>query len=320
MIIKTKSHAVIKSAAAALIIAIFLGCAGEVMEPGGDFRIDYIRDYMNAYGRIFDLGRLEGVADYETIDFYSGDSIINIEVYTVGPYYPYEEYTYSEGEFWVNPNDTTQYSEESQRAGARKVDTGDYFYNPTEFWINFERANAGTQYEIGVYMVVKRLNGDIDTIGNIREEPYRLKLIRLRQPTNTMVTWNYEWKNVYSLMRRNISSEVFENLSITVFRGENDTEGDESNRSDQDGVPLNLILGLYKTDTIFADSGWQLNPANIWLEQGLLIFPSRRPFDPYEPVWDHISLSERVPEIYDSNNNIDKVTASEYYFEIRTAR
>ncbi len=299
-----------------VIAGLFVSCETGIVTP--NYRLDYIRDYQYAYGRIFDLGRVYGAANYDALDFVHGDSIIYLEVYTTAPYDPYGENDYPEAGFWVDPDDTALSPGESQRARVRKVDTSDYFYNPTEFWIYFERPNAGTQYEIGTYMIVKRQNGDIDTVGNIQEEPYQLKLLRLRSPASSMVTWNYEWKNVYSLMRRNIPSEFLENSSITVFLGRNDTEGNESNRSDQDGVPLNLILGLYKTDTLFADSGWKLDPKNFWLEQGLLIFPARRPFDTYKMFWDYEILSVHVPEIYDSNNNMDRVTASEYYIEIKT--
>jgi len=302
---------------AAVLIILMLGCAAEILSP--NYGTDYIRDYQYAYGRIFDLGRIEKVTDYETIDFHPGDSIVYLEVF-ISRNSIYEEDIYPEGEFWVDPDDTTLSPGESQWTSVRKVDTSDYFYHSTEFWICFERVNAGSQFEIGAFMIVRRAGGTIDTIGYIQNEPYRLKLIKIRQPTSGMVTWNYEWKNVYNLMQRNISSEVFKNLSITVFNGKNDTEGDESNRSDQGGVPLNLILGLYKTDTLFADSGWQLNPENFWLEHGLLIFPSRRPFDTYESHWQGVTLDHRVPELYDSNNNANKVQSSEYYFEIRTPR
>lgn len=288
------------------------------IEAGASARKDYIRDYQYAYGRIFDLGRIDtNVFTPQEMDFAPGDSITYIEVYVASnANVTTADVTDPRAEFWVDPTDTTLASEESQKTNVKVVDPEEYIIQPTEHWILFERANAGTQNEIGVYMTVRRAGGTVDTIGSLQQEPYQLKLLRLRTPTKKMITWNYEWKNVYSLQARNIDVD---GLEINVLEGKNDTEGNESNLDHQDGIPYIRILGLDRytqSGELGSDGIVDVSTPIIDAYRGLLIFPDRRPFDPYRDFVSNTPLKDRVPEIYDSNNNQDKVTASSYYLEI----
>ncbi len=288
------------------------------IEAGTSARKDYIRDYQYAYGRIFDLGRVDTnvFTTPSERDFAPGDSITYIEVYVTSANITQTETSDPKGDFWVDPNDTTLAPEESQKTNVKLVDPEEYIIQPVEHWILFERANAGTQYEIGVYMIIRRASGVIDTVGNLQQEPYQLKLLRLRSPTNSMITWNYEWKNVYNLSARNIDVD---GLEINILEGKNDTEGDESNLDHQDGIEFIKILGLDRYDQSGAanpDGLVDVKTPIIDAYRGLLIFPDRRPFDPYRSYYNNIPLKDTVPEIYDSNNNTDKVTKSSYYLEV----
>jgi len=289
------------------------------MEAGTSARKKHIRDYGYAGGRIYDLGRIDtAIFDINEIDYFRGDSIITIEIYTASRSYGgINNESDPEARFWVDPDDTTVAPNEASTTRVKQVAGDDYFAHPTQFYVIFDNPNAGTNYQIGAYMIIRRSTGVIDTIGSLSEQPYQLKLIRPDQPANNLVSWNYEWRNVYSLQETNID---LDGLEINVFRGTNGTEDREDNLSHQNGVNYILILGLDRFDlsgNAEPDGLVDVKTPIVDPNLGLLIFPDRKPFDPGRDFVSGTSLDPRVPEIYDLlPSNSDMIKQSQYYIEI----
>ncbi|MEW5923419.1 MAG: hypothetical protein AB1746_05475 [Candidatus Zixiibacteriota bacterium] len=278
-----------------------------------------IRDFSYKDGMCFDLGRLGG--DNLDFDTLAGDKIREIAVYqrivtTI------IDSAGTQCNMYVNPDDTTECAstENVNNILVTEVPEADYFVNPNSFWIFFKQPYAGSpgSCEIGVWMVIERGDGEIDTIGNISEIPYHLKLINARYPWPAYVTWDYMWRNVYDLGFGDVQPE---DINVRIYKGLLGTEGSINNKDHNEaGVPYITILKLDQYDNqtgapvpdgrfdYFSDF---LSPANSFL-----IFPIRKPFD-YHTVGD-TSLTEYVPEIYNTKRGSDEVvTASRYYLEVR---
>lgn len=291
---------------------------------GASSRKQQIRDYAYLDGKIFDLGRLDPTK-FNKIDFdpAAGDSIQQIAVYrrvtsnlnnALG----------TDANMYVNPFDTTEFAgtESVNNILVEEVPPEEYYVDNNDFWIMFDKPNAGTyDAEIGVWMVVQRggINKTLDTVGSIEAPPYHLKLIKARSPIESQETFKYAWRNVYSI--GSFSGGVdLDGLEIKIFKGTNGTEGSEDNLDhNEPGVPYVTILGLDRYD----QNGNQ-RPDNIVdvysdiiiAAQGLLIFPSREPFNITRPDND-TTLVETVPEIYTTKRaSKDALEASKYYIEV----
>lgn len=310
-----RGKAILAMVIVSILILPNITCTGDPAGPSGGSVVNYIRDYCYASGRRFDLGRIDIGIDYDTLDFVKGDSIMNLSIYIVHvcQYYDGNCDSIPTANFWIDPSDTTVDRLEHNRAKIEKVDSSVFYFNPTEFWVQFRRSNAGTNYEIGVYIIVKRAGGDIDTIGNISETPYSLKLIRNRTKSNSYTSYYYEWRNIYYLAAQNFDPSK---LEINKYKATAGLEDQEGNQECQDGFSFNLILGLLDTDTLFADREPRIDSVYIDSKEGLLIFPARRPFDTDSSFWGGKTLRERIPEIYFSNSIQDAVKASQYYIEV----
>ncbi len=271
-----------------------------------------IRDYSYADGKIFDLGLPS--------EFQKGDVITNLKVFKVIQSYGNDNTAKLKAKFWVDPNDTTNpayldessYSEYVQECGREEFDQ----YRPY-YAVIFETPNAGTMSEIGIYMVIKHTNGDSTVYGDISSMPYRLKLIKSANPHQGQKTWDYLWRNVYYLGSSNIDVS---GLEIKIFIGAQGTEGDNSNLDNQNGTPYIDILGLDQTgpsgqggkdNRVDVDNTNLVDPV-----RGLLIFPSRKPFD--DPVgFDGDTLDAKVSQIYTLGiMDQSTITASQYYIEV----
>jgi len=289
-----------------------------VIDAGASATKTTVRDYNYASGRIYDLGRKDPyVFEPSEMDFADGDSITHIEVYIYSGNNQNAGTGDPTAKLWVDPSDTTFRPEESQETTVKQVEPDQYIMSPTEHWVLFNSTNAGTQNEIGVYMIINRSSGVIDTVGNLLTEPYQLKLLKMKTPTSNQVTWNYMWRNVYYLQATNID---LDGLEINIFKGLVGTEGDESNLDEQDGIKYIKILGLDRYDLNGQrnpDDLVDINTPIVDKDRGLLIFPDRRPFFPNE-TYDAAGtiLKDSIPEIYNSNNPQDILQKSQYYIEI----
>ncbi|MEW6014273.1 MAG: cell surface protein SprA [Candidatus Zixiibacteriota bacterium] len=284
---------------------------------GASARKDYIRDYNYASGRIFDLGRKNSQGFF--VDFFLGDAITYIDVYTGISQYS-QTTTGINANLYVDPDDTTEFANEKLSAlvNPTPVDRNTYYVDVKNNWILFDNANISYGTEIGVYMIIKRANGTIDTVGNVGQEPYALKLIRHKNPDSTQVTWDYMWRNVYYLNATNIDVS---GLEIRILKGAGNTERSEDNLDHQDGIPYIRLMGLdsiNQAGQAMSDGLADVQkPSIVDPVRGLLIFPDRKPFASNKPYYDTLLLKDQVPEIYSYQISTQEVIkASKYYIEV----
>ncbi|MFA6471216.1 MAG: cell surface protein SprA [Candidatus Latescibacterota bacterium] len=171
---------------------------------------------------------------------------------------------------------------------------------------------------IGIYMETKSGNkyGNLDYQSNVSGSKIELKLIKPKsqRPTDTD-TWDLEWKNVYDIGQTNIDPE---GLEISIFRDVSDGTAKET----QNGIPYIQILGLDKTDeqgNLAPDNKVDLNRSVVDTYRGEIIFPLLHPFDSEPPAGVSVELDPKIPAIYETQNQQEKVEASKYYIEVKTA-
>jgi len=193
----------------------------------------------------------------------------------------------------------------------------DYYVDRALGFIVFNQ-RVQDMHTVGVYIETK--GGQ--KFGNLEYDPdseiskIELKLIKPKnqRPSNED-TWDMEWKNVYDLGQRNID---IEGLEIRIYREATDGVSKDT----QDGIPFIHILGLDKADEFgnpTPDNKIDLNRGFVNQFRGELIFPLLRPFDSEPPAGVTVQLKEKVPEIYDTANQNDKIDAMKYYIEVKTA-
>ncbi|MHB9030065.1 MAG: T9SS outer membrane translocon Sov/SprA, partial [Candidatus Latescibacterota bacterium] len=200
----------------------------------------------------------------------------------------------------------------------------DYYLERSLGFIVFRNRIPDTS-TIAVYMKTKSGN----ELGQLSYDPDKpgsrmdLKLIKPKSQRPTDVdTWDLEWKNVYDLGQTNIDPE---GLEIRIYR---DTS-DGAKLDTQGSVPIIHILGLDQQDEFGnrkPDNKVDLNRSFVDLNRGELVFPLLRPFDardsrgePARPDGVNVDLNPKVPKIYESQNQQEKVEASKYYIEVKTA-
>jgi hypothetical protein len=194
----------------------------------------------------------------------------------------------------------------------------DYYVDRSLGFIQFSQ-RVQDEWTIGVYMVTKsgEVYGDLTYDTEDEHSSIDLKLIKRKKqrPTDKYI-WDLEWKNVYDLGQRDIDPE---GLEIRIKK----EASDGVSRDTQDGVPYIQILGIDKANEsgdLTPDNKIDLNRGFVNFYRGELIIPLLRPFDsPKPPAGVDTELTDRVPEIYDSQNYDDKVEATTYFIEVQTA-
>lgn len=324
-----------------------------------------IKDIQYLRYTFFDLGRLplvrsrgfvldypdpNNAADLDKFDFLPGDSIIKVIAY-MDDYTTdnAERYSRQIGVCYVNPppgdtldaDSTGLYKKEGY---FEEVETIDYYFNPTQFYIQFLQSAPSTNDMLGVYMEIARSDGTIDTVGQLATgaDTLRLKLIKpasYDQPNYHV--FEYEWKNIYNLNARNID---LNDLDIKIYKGKllNSNAVNADDQYVQDGIDFMTILGVdlgNDQGSGAPDGEIDRNRGSIIDRQnGYLIFPSRHPFDS-RFVTDTstnslvnldelsteadsartVSLTDPVAEIYNSTSNTVVQTSSKYYIAVTTA-
>ncbi len=290
-------------------------------EPGemGFIPKEYtIRDFQYAYGRIFDLGRTVYNHDEPSeYDFIPGDSIIYIEVYKSGRIGPDPDPAAPYADLYVDLDDTSNYVNENAKTKVHQIGPTEYVIHPTEHWILFNTANGGSQDLIGYFMIVKRASGKIDTVGSVTEEPYQLKLLRNNNVLPSFVTWNYEWRNVYSLQRQIMD---LKSLEINIYKGGIGTENSGENLDHQNGVKYIKILGLDRFDrngNRVPDGLVDVYSTIVDPYRGLLFFPDRKPFASATEFVEGVVLDPQVNEIYDlPYGHSTLIQSTKYYIKL----
>jgi hypothetical protein len=210
-----------------------------------------------------------------------------------------------------------------------RLDPSQYYISRELGYIQFNN-RINDSWTVGVYMKTK---GDSlrsiegKTFGSLSYDATRpaetknvFKLIKRKsqRPTDT-ATWDLEWKNVYDLGQRNID---LSGLEIKVYL----EATDGVSRDKQDGIPYLQILGLDRVDetgspTSSPDNKVDFNRGLVDRYRGELIFPLLRPFDaPLPPAGVSTELKTKVPQIYDSANQSERVEATRYYIEVKTSQ
>lgn len=306
-----------------------------------------IRDIDFKERMIYDLGRLplrraqsDKIPEPDKYDFVfrdtangiAGDSITRLVVYVddfSGD--ATERFTRPVGNCYIDPTDTLSDDPDGvyKTVGYfETIDATNYYYQPTQFYIQFLQSFITNDDIVAVYMeVLRRREGGVtwvDTVGNITSDTMKLKLIKPQayNDVNHHV-WEYQWRNVYYLGSRNIDLRDFE---LEIYKGtpvnNQEVDGSDLNHNEQ-GVKYLQILGLDRgDDNGTGDPDGEID-RYVYIDQslGLLIFPSRHPFDDslpftYDGNGQPVVLTDSIPEIYINQNRSTLSTASGYYMAV----
>ncbi|MFH2054958.1 MAG: hypothetical protein ABIJ61_03280, partial [bacterium] len=222
-----------------------------------------IRDYQILDNRFFDL-RITGlsVPEMQNLgldDLLPGDSITKVVLYL-----PFKDEAIAyRCSLYVNPNQRDAFPKEAvsrlclpedEYKQQRSTSDVSYIFHPTEHYIIIDRptiSNTSNNY-FGVYMEAFRPSVDsiikigdevgvTDSLGN----SFRfVKLIKHDQPDTSYVTWNYVWRNVYSLGGQITDPD---NLEVKIYKGQA-TNVDDIDDSEvpynSDGESYLHLLGL----------------------------------------------------------------------------
>jgi len=291
-----------------------------VFQAGAEVTPQFIRDYEFLRWTYFYLGRPE--------DFSDVDSILELKIYLGNQHITSEGGNHC-GMVYLDPNNRADTTQAYWCTLKEVTDSLLYYYTPTMdgnnyFWIKLKRSLDDDEV-LGVYYRFRDKNGVGHTVGNLVYEPdsnvcseedtaYLLKLIKPENPRPSDATWDYEWKNVYDLRGREIQREGFE---LKIYKGDGDLSIDK-NYQESDKNNYLTILGL---DSLNLDG--QLEPDGIIdlvdekinLNEGLLIFPTKKPF-----CDNLIGLDDTVHKIYYlPNNDADRTHSTKYYIYIKSA-
>lgn len=303
------------------------------ISAGGDEGAEYIRDFDYQQGRIFDLGPHRA--------FTPGDSVGYLEVWQ------YERDERNEEarvcRLWVDPDDTTYAADNTELIKMVQIDVNTFSVindadKPTPYVIfNTPRF---TSLALGMYMEVYRANrfiviqdkdgndttvNVIDTVGDKSNDTLILKTLRHASIYDHPSTdaWWYMWRNVYKIP----SGVNMEDLNLVIKEGKVNNEDSKNLLDYQEVNGINQgeffkILGLdqyneagvAKPDNQI-DYHWDVFRKDL----GLLIFPSRTPFDTdttYRGIggqWP--ALKVRMPSIYNYTSLNQKTQGSNYFIQ-----
>ena len=305
----------------------------------GEENADYTRDYDYADNRIFDLGYpIDDDTNPNRTELGRFDSVTTLFIYE------YERDTKNlsavDCKLFINPMDTTLLygQKDSVRMDLLEEGTDYTFYNDIENDRHYVVFNSPRyeDYALGVYMEIKRFNSASestpfreDKVGNLDGD---VKILKALKPSSAKYTpdhqtWSLMWRNVYSIPRGLDISDI----DVKVYKGLANTEGKSSNLDYQekdnvsDGYYLSILgLDQYNTqgDTV-TDNKLDENLGVYRSDWGLLIFPSRTPFDSDTTFTDKngnetTELNVKVPHIYEYYSNSEKTENSQYYIQIST--
>lgn len=247
-------------------------------KAGAEAHALMIRDYNYLGLTFYDLGYAGDFAPGDSITVIkllkSNDAINRNTAQNPAPF----------GIAYVNPKDTlASYPEGSFLRRFQEIDPNDYFVQRNQYWIQFFHSLQENDI-LGAYYVVRHADGILDSVGSIKDSCtsaegeicYRLKLIKPDIPKPTHHTWEYEWKNVYSLGDRNIERDGFR---LDIYIGSPGGEKVNEDKNYQDSTRYLRILGLDQLD-LNADPKPDgiVDYRQIDFGLGYLIFPNRHPF------------------------------------------
>ena len=217
-------------------------------------------------------------------------------------------------------------------------ENNDYYINKKLGYVRLNYPLSSEQILAVTYITGTDTIGDYILPDSLNEN-ILLKLIRPSNPQPTDSTWNYEFKNVYSLGASGIEQEGFE---LNIFKDSN-TASNDPNTQEVNGQQKTFleILGLDQRGTEFGsapDGVMDFNAAFINFGYGEVYLPGLRPFDPdtaksgeyyiwnidaggnvtgIDTVISAIDETTLMPSLYDSTAQYN--TVSRYYFAVKYA-
>ena len=294
------------------------------ISAAGEEAATYLRDNNYETSRIYDLG-LPG-------EFSPNDRVVTL--------YVYEEETIQRNpqakvcSLYVDPTQPGLYTNFNEALEMVELDEEQFeFFNEPEgnlHYVYFDNRRPDSRAR-GVFMVVERYDDAnvrlrTDTIGNVVGDTLQLKVIHgagrydLDHPS-----WDMMWRNIYSVPKNTDATK----LNLKVFKGLAGQEGTTSSLETQFS-PTNTSEGYYM-EILGLDQynrAGTKQPDNILDDRraiynedwGLIIFPSRRPFDSDTTFTTSSGqetnpLRERVPLLYDYESSTEKLRASQYYLQ-----
>lgn len=283
----------------------------------GEENSNYIRDYAYAEGRIFDLG------------LNPGDSVTNILVWEQEKDET-EQVAARSVRMMADPLNPTVDSVYQDSLKVRAVEEGFELYyqgrrGPAIVFTNQKR------YAMGVYMEILTASGVARTIGTNGNPVDTLKYLRAveDQWIPAHPTWDLMWRNCYNIPK----GVDIEDVDINVLKGLDGREETSSSLDYQIGDDGESeghymeILGLdqYKNGSDIRDPDKQVDDREeifrpAW---GLLIFPSRQPFNSdttfvLTPGDTTAELEVKLPNIYEYSSPTQKTEKSEYFIKMST--
>jgi hypothetical protein len=279
---------------------------GTQPKPPGQSYNRVMRDYQYVDATYFDLVRHDTVSEG---DLLPGDTIIDLQLFfSVNPNSSDSDVAlYAKScSLFVDPFNKSNYVPETvvgtflpyrpEHAGG-----GTYWFSPTQHYVRMDRP-VTSDLSIGAFITFRR-NGVDHVIGSQPAgSPYTLKLIAHFNPQPEYVTWNYVWRNVYSLGG---AVDNPESLVIKICMGSatNTADRDPADLDNQDGVSFIHLLGIDNDNDGRVDAN---DPLILDPRLGHLRFPEARPFA-------SSLLNVRVNTLYSSSKFFERVDSSRYY-------
>jgi hypothetical protein len=179
-----------------------------------------------------------------------------------------------------------------------KLGNTDYYVPPTSDYIEFNPQSMSSNYTVAISY---KYNSGRDSSGGYKwyneatgETLLVLKLLKPQRPDSTSLTWNLEFKNIYSIAAQDIKLDTIRLLRRAA--GEQPTEMDEK------GINFLRLIGLDP------DGDGTVTWPQLDKHKGYLVCPHRFPF---------VSESLTVPDsIYDLNNPTS-YPQRKYFFVIK---
>jgi len=200
------------------------------------------------------------------------------------------------------------------RGYFKLLDETEYeIFNGGKYVILRNQLDRNTGILAAYYIYKDVVTSQIYQEGRIDGDTLALKLIRDQDVDTSFVTWDLEWKNVYSLGLNDLTSEGFE---LQIYKGSGNTFTDTL---DQNGTPYIELFGFDEVNNTNLDS----IPDGVFdfdvqhdldLSRGHLIFnPISLPL-PFNSSVLNVPNSQIYTEL--TNKNLYKM----YYIWVKTAR
>lgn len=186
---------------------------------------------------------------------------------------------------------------------------------------------------LGAFIIVDRYDNantylQTDTIGSLSTDTLKLKMLAAgtwMDPSHPV--WPLTWRNCYAIPK----GLDIEDIDLSVCQaplGQEDTAAIDYRQLSPDSLDEGCFLTILGLDQYnrnglkLPDGELDERPPVFHSDWGLIIFPSRQPFDSDTTFVDAggartAQLRVRVPELYDYNSLNERYQSSRYYLQIR---